>query len=108
MTPLPPSTPAGSYDDLTEQPVQTVLSVPIILAGESVPPSVTVPKRRGRHARQQPVTQPTRYYRSGRIHAERRVSLRDEIVAALRTGLLSAAVVFVFAALGLVMLSWMP
>jgi hypothetical protein len=82
--------------------------VPIILAGESVPRSVAVPKRRGRHARQQPVTQPTRYYGSGRYHADRRVNVRAEVVAALRTGLLSAAVVFVLVALGLVLLSWLP
>ncbi len=108
MTPLPPSTPPGSYDDLAEQPVHTVLSVPIVLAGESVLPSPTANKRRGRHARQDPAPQPTRYYRTGRQHAYRGISTRDEVVAALRTGLLSAAVVFVLAALGLVLLSWMP
>jgi hypothetical protein len=84
------------------------LSVPIILAGESVPRTVTAPKQRGRHARQVPVKQPTRYYGSGRYHADRRVNVRAEVVGALRTGLMSAGVVFVLAALSLVVLSWMP
>ncbi|HVQ89005.1 MAG TPA: hypothetical protein VMT88_12580, partial [Actinomycetes bacterium] len=101
--PVPDHT--GSYDDLPDEDVRTVLAVPLawVPASGAHPPGDPPddplrdqpPRARRRHARTAPrprSTTPPNYARSHRHGGDpRRSDLQLEIAATLRVGLISAA-----------------
>ena len=111
---------ARPYDDLPEPDVATVLQVPLLLtpgAGDAqAPPGGRGGQRGGRHqpgrhrAPATPDRPPRRPFRSPTTSRPRRTTPKhDQLVAAAKVGLVSAALVLVvFAVVLLALAAWLP